>query len=146
MDQQPAQPSPVSSSPIPASTSPVMPPVQPSTTPPPASPPPPPQVKKSSSMWIVVIIVVLLILAVAGWYLYQSMYKTTDLTYQNSSQEQAPTATPTITPTPTVGAVKSGDTQLDQQSDAIDANMMKLDTDVNNVDKGLNDTSVDLSS
>ena len=105
----------------------------------PAAPFPP---KKSSKMGLILVIIVLLVLAVAGWFAYSYfMNKSSDSMYQGAYKDKK--VSPTVVPT--VGAVKSGDTQLDQQSNAIDESMKKVEEDVNGVDTGLNDQAVDLS-
>ena len=143
MDQQPVQSTPVSPLPV-ANPAPQVSPMQPAAGP---VAPPPLQVRKFSNMWIVIIVVIALILAVAGWFVYSSymtnMTKSANSKYQGAYYEKQ--VSPTAMPTPTIGAVKSGDAQLDQQSDAIDTSMDKLNTDISNVDKGLQDSSVNLN-
>mgnify|MGYP001569096580 FL=1 len=51
-----------------------------------------------------------------------------------------PTSTPTVTIVPASGTVKSGDPALDQQSEAVDENLNKLQQDVTETDKSASDT------
>lgn len=103
--------------------------------------PPPPQVKKRSNIWMIIVVIVI-VLGLAGLLIYQYyINKPTGSMYKNTTS----TITPTAAPSPTIGAVKSGDQQLDQQSDAIDQNMEKLNNDVRGVDSGLNDKAIDLN-
>jgi uncharacterized protein HemX len=122
-------------------------PVPPTTTPT-GTPPPPnaasaaapatpaqPAPAKKSPMKLIIILIVLLLLAVGGYAAYQFMMPQKSSMTQSANRE----VSPTTAPVPTEGPVKSGDAKLDEQSDAIDKSMEKLNNDVENVDKGLQD-------
>jgi len=131
-----------------------IPPQQPSPFAPPAAPTPPvgnapvqdnpapsqAETKKSSSkMWVIMIVFIVLILAVAGWFLYQYSMNKPNSIYGDKM------TTPTTVPSPTLGAVESGDKQLDQQSTTIDDSMNKLEDDIKGIDSGLNDKPENLN-
>lgn len=98
---------------------------------------------KKSSMKILLAIFVVAILGAGGVVAYQmSMNKTM---YQDATITKQATPKVQTMPSPTVGSVKSGDAQLDQQSEAIDKNMDNLNADVSNVDKGLQEQPADLN-
>ena len=123
-----------------ATIPPVSAPAQPAATPAPATPP----VKKSSKLGLVLGVFAVLLLAGGGWFGYQYyMNKSSQGMYQGAYKDS--TEAPTVTPSPTIGAVKSGDAELDEQSDTIDDELDKVNTDVNDVDQGLQDKAPDLS-
>jgi hypothetical protein len=144
-DTQPQQSAPATSP-----TSPPAAPVAPPPTTPPAKPNIPPadvkapDLKRSSHLKLVLGISGVFLLFVVGIIFYQVK---SNQTLIQESYKITPSATPSLppSPTPTPGMVKSGDAELDQQGESIDANMQKLNNDLNNVDKGLQDKAPDLN-
>lgn len=140
MDSSTAQtPAPTTAPAAPAATppaqAPTIPPAQPAGAP----------VKKSSHIKLLLSVVLLLIMVVGGVFVYQWYANKPKAMYENAykSAESKPTIAPS--PAPTVGEVKSGDTQIDQQNDTIDNSLDELNSDVKNVDKGLQDQSENLN-
>jgi len=157
--QQPApaqtgtQPSPAT--PPPAEAAAPAAPAQPApTTPPPAAPATPPAdpttptpEHKSSKLGLLLGVLAAVVVVIGGVMLY-SFYqnKSASSLYQNAYKTQSQVSvTPSPMPSPTMGAVKSGDARLDQQSGAVDASMDSLNTDIKSVDAGLSDQQGNLN-
>lgn len=114
-----------------------------------SSPMPDPSENKQSTGAMIIAIVVLVIVLIGGVGLFYFSYK--------SSQPKAnptPAVNQRLPQQPSVTTVQTGanqtptnttDQQLDQDAQKIDANLSLLDTDVNNVNQGLNDQQGDLS-
>ncbi|GEM_PF-5665888 len=106
------------------------------------TPPSNPQIKKSSNTLPLLGVFLGSLILLAGVIYYRS---------SNNSQSQPSYSVnqnadvKSYNTSPPPGKVTSSDSQLDQDSQAIDNSLNALNTDVSNVDKGLNDQSVDLS-
>jgi len=95
--------------------------------------------KKSSKAWIYVVILILILVVSFGSYKFLIMKSVTG---SNQVAKNLPTVTPT--PNPDIPTNNSND-QLDKDTQAIESNTTNLTNDLNNIDQGLNDQSVNLN-
>lgn len=128
----------------PISTQPVA-PVQPST--PAVATPDVPAGNKSSKLGLLLGVLAAVVVVIGGIMLYQFYQnKSASSLYQNAYKTQSKvTVMPSPMPSPTIGAVKTGDAQIDQQSNSIDSSMNSLNADIKNVDTGLSDQQGNLN-
>jgi hypothetical protein len=107
---------------------------------------------KNKSNLLFVIILLLIIIAVFGYlafYLFNSGFLNQPTIKTQKTVKPKPTAviTPVTSPTEQPVSTSSGNSniQLDQDSKIIDNNLNSIDTELKNIDQGLNDTAINLS-